>query len=287
MIIPEWIVSGLKDREKSKELLHTLKVKSIFTVCEEAQCPNIGTCFNGKTATFLLMGAICTRNCSFCAVDNGIPEPLDSDEPQRVAEMVRDLGLQHTVITSVTRDDIADGGAEHYVRTIDAVRKINERVTIEVLIPDFNGNTDFIDRVIEEKPEVINHNIETIERLYKEVRPQANYERSLNLLSRVKEKNDEILTKSGMMVGLGEREEEVYKAIDDLLNAGVQVLTIGQYLRPTRLHHNVDRYVTPEEFDRYKEVGLEKGFAAVASGPFVRSSYRARELYQEVKGQTG
>jgi len=281
MIIPEWIISGLKEREKSKELLHTLKVKSIFTVCEEAQCPNIGTCFNRKTATFLLMGAICTRNCTFCAVGSGIPEPLDSDEPQRVAEMVRDLGLQHTVITSVTRDDIADGGAEHYVRTIDAVRKINERVTIEVLIPDFNGNTDFIDRVIEEKPEVINHNIETIERLYKEVRPQANYERSLNLLSRVKEKNDEILTKSGMMVGLGEREEEVYKAMDDLLNAGVQVLTIGQYLRPTRLHHNVDRYVTPEEFDRYKEVGLEKGFAAVASGPFVRSSYRARELYQE------
>ncbi len=286
MRIPEWIVEGLKERGKGKELLHTLKSRGLATVCEEAQCPNIGTCFSNRTATFLLMGSVCTRNCRFCAIVSGIPEPLDYNEPQRVAEMVKSLGLSHAVITSVTRDDIGDGGAEHYVRTIDAVRKVNKGVTIEVLVPDFRGDEVSINKILDAKPEVVNHNIETIERLYDEVRPSANYERSLNLLSRVREKNNGIVTKSGMMVGLGEREEEVYETMDDLLGVGVQVLTIGQYLRPTRLHHNVESYVTPEEFERYRKVGIEKDFAAVASGPFVRSSYRAKELYREVKRQT-
>ena len=283
MKIPEWIKEGLKERGKSKDLLHFLKSKGITTICEEAQCPNIGKCFRKKTATFLIMGSVCTRNCRFCAVKSGIPEPLDKNEPERIAEMVRVLAIKHCVITSVTRDDLKDGGAEHFVKVIEAVRGKNPGVSIEVLIPDFKGDNDALDRIIEVKPEVINHNIETIKRLYNAVRPQANYERSLSLLARVKEQSDEIVVKSGMMVGLGEKENEVYKAMDDLIKAGVQLFTIGQYLRPTRLHHTINRYVTPAEFTRYKETGLMKGFLGVASGPFVRSSYEAKKLYEEVK----
>lgn len=287
MRIPDWIIDGLKEREKSKDLLVFLKDNGIVTICEEAKCPNIGTCFSKKTATFLIMGSICTRNCNFCAVTSGIPHPLSEDEPTKVAETVKTLGIRHTVITSVTRDDLEDGGANHFVKTIRVVRAVNRDVTVEMLIPDFDGNISSVDKIIKEYPEVINHNIETVKELYNEVRPKADYSRSLKLLLRVNQKSDRIIAKSGMMVGLGETEEQVYKTMDDLLNAGVQILTIGQYLRPTNKHHEIKRFVTPEEFDRYREVGLEKGFIGVASGPFVRSSYKAKEIYHEARSKQG
>lgn len=283
MQIPDWIVDGLKGREQSKPLLKYLKEKGVETICEQAQCPNIGTCFSKKVATFLLMGPVCTRNCTFCAVSSGKPIPPDKDEPKEIALTVKELGIQHAIITSVTRDDLEDGGANHFAETIRKVRGKNEGITVELLIPDFKGDSDSLNIVLEEKPEVLNHNIETIKDLYREVRPLAVYERSLRLLSIVRERSNTILTKSGMMVGLGEREEQVYEAMDDLLDAGVQMLTIGQYLRPTRRHHEVKRYVHPHEFERYRKVALDKGFLAVASGPFVRSSYMAKELYEGVK----
>ncbi len=285
MRIPAWIIDGLREREKSKPLLSSLKAKHLVTVCEEAQCPNIGTCFAKGTATFLIMGSVCTRNCAFCAIASGEPELLDPDEPRRVAEMVNEMGIKHAVITSVTRDDLTDGGATHFVNTIRAVRAMNPGVNIEVLVPDFKGNGSALDAVIGEAPEVINHNIETVKPLYVSVRPKAEYERSLALLATVSNTEKGIATKSGMMVGLGETEEQVYEAMDDLLGAGVGMLTIGQYLRPTRKHHEVKRYVTPGEFERYKAVGMEKGFLAVASGPFVRSSFHAQELYEKAESK--
>jgi lipoic acid synthetase len=287
MRIPAWIVEGLREREKSKPLLHSLEEKSIITVCKEAQCPNIGTCFAQSTATFLIMGPLCTRNCTFCAVAKGKPAAIDPDEPRRIGEMVHELGMRHAVITSVTRDDLVDGGAGHFIRTIRAVRRMNADATIEVLIPDFNGNDHSLDAIISEAPEVINHNIETIRELYGAVRPGANFERSLALLARVSEKGNGIVTKSGMMVGLGETKRQIFETMDDLLVADVQTLTIGQYLRPTQQHHEVNRYVTPDEFDEYREVGLHMGFLAVASGPFVRSSFNAESLYRKVKRRNG
>lgn len=287
MRIPAWIVEGLREREKSKPLLHSLKEKSIFTVCREAQCPNIGNCFGNNTATFLIMGNTCTRNCTFCAVPKGKPMPLDQEEPEKVAEMVRELGIAHAVITSVTRDDLEDGGAVHFVRTMRAVRRRNTGVTIEVLIPDLGGNRSALEAIIGEAPEVLNHNIETVRGLYAAVRPGADYDRSLSLLATVSRNPAGGVTKSGMMVGLGETREQVHAAMDDLLEAGVKMVTIGQYLRPTRAHHDVKRYVTPEEFQKYEETALDKGFLAVASGPFVRSSFRAESLYKEVKRSIG
>jgi lipoic acid synthetase len=285
MKIPPWIIEGLGQREKSKPLLDSLKEKSLVTVCEEAQCPNIGTCFARGTATFLIMGSVCTRNCAFCAIAKGKPPQPDPDEPRKVAEMVDELGIRHAVITSVTRDDLEDGGAGHFIKTVRAIRTMNAEATIEVLVPDFNGNERSLDAIISEGPEVINHNIETIRELYGTVRPRADYERSLALLAEVSEKANGIITKSGMMVGLGETKKQVFETMDDLLIAGVQVLTIGQYLRPTRKHHEVKRYVTPEEFNEYRDGGLHMGFLAVASGPFVRSSFRAENLYNQVKRQ--
>lgn len=281
MRIPAWIVDGLRERKKSKPLLHSLEEKSLVTVCKEAKCPNIGTCFGRNTATFLIMGSVCTRNCTFCAVSKGKPTLLDPEEPTRIAGMVRELELKHTVITSVTRDDLEDGGAEQFIKTIRAIRAMNPGVTIEVLIPDFNGEESSVDAIISKAPEVVNHNIETVKSLYREVRPGAHYERSLTVLARISERRNGSVIKSGMMVGLGETKEQVSEAMDNLLETGVQILTIGQYLRPTREHHDVKRYVTPDEFEAYREVGLEKGFLAVASGPFVRSSFRAQEIYQE------
>jgi lipoic acid synthetase len=287
MKIPPWIVEGLREREKSKTLLHSLKEKGLVTVCEEAQCPNIGACFARGTATFLIMGSVCTRNCAFCAVSKGKPMGLDPEEPQRIAGMVAELGIKHVVVTSVTRDDLEDGGARHFINTIRAVRTMNPEATIEVLVPDFNGNERSLDAIISEGPEVINHNIETIRELYGTVRPRADYERSLALLAGIPERRGGIVTKSGMMVGLGETKKQVFETMDDLLIAGVQILTIGQYLRPTRKHHEVKRYVTPDEFHEYRDAGLHMGFLAVASGPFVRSSFHAESLYKEVKRRTG
>jgi lipoic acid synthetase len=283
MKVPDWIIDGIKDRNRSKGLLDILKKKKIVTICKEAQCPNIGTCFERGTATFLIMGPNCSRNCSFCAVTSKKPEPLDSEEPRRIAEMVKSLGIRHVVITSVSRDDLDDGGSGHFVETIRAVKGMNQGVTVEVLIPDFGGDSLSLKKIIDEKPEVINHNVETVEELYNEVRPGAVYTRSLKLLSEVSRKSNGVVTKSGMMVGLGESAEQVFKTMDDLVEAGVKAFTIGQYLRPTTEHHEVKRYIPPKEFERYKEVAMEKGFTAVASGPFVRSSYQAESLYEKVK----
>ena len=249
----------------------------LHTICESAMCPNQSECFARGTATFLIMGDRCTRNCTFCNVTHGQPEPLDTEEPVRVAEAVRRLRLRYAVITSVTRDDLADGGAEHFTRTITAVKAVNSGVRVEVLVPDF---LHAIDRVIEAGPEVVNHNLETVPRLYKEVRPGADYERSLNLLEQTQESGTSIHTKSGLMLGLGETQGEVFAVMGDLRRVGCDMLTLGQYLAPSKTHFPVHDYIHPEEFEAYKEAAEGMGFGHVASGPFVRSSYFAEAWLQ-------
>ncbi|WP_031313951.1 lipoyl synthase [Caldanaerobacter subterraneus] len=270
---PEW----LKVRILSEDLNRMeafLKNMALNTVCQSANCPNMGECFARRTATFMIMGNICTRNCRFCAVEKGHPQPLDEEEPRRVAEAARRLGLRHVVVTSVTRDDLPDGGASHFAKTIYELKKL-PGVTVEVLVPDFMGNEEAIRTVVEAKPDVINHNVETVPRLYSRVRPKADYIRSLNLLKKVKELDPLILTKSGIMVGLGETEEEVIEVMKDLRDIDCDMMTIGQYLRPFHKHIEVAEYVTPEQFKRYEEIGYKLGFKHVASGPLVRSSYHA------------
>ncbi|MBE3579464.1 MAG: lipoyl synthase [Caldanaerobacter subterraneus] len=270
---PEW----LKVRILSEDLNRMeafLKNMALNTVCQSANCPNMGECFARRTATFMIMGNICTRNCRFCAVGKGHPQPLDEEEPRRVAEAARRLGLRHVVVTSVTRDDLPDGGASHFAKTIYELKKL-PGVTVEVLVPDFMGNEEAIRTVVEAKPDVINHNVETVPRLYSRVRPKADYIRSLNLLKKVKELDPLILTKSGIMVGLGETEEEVVEVMKDLRDIDCDMMTIGQYLRPSHKHIEVAEYVTPEQFKRYEEMGYKLGFKHVASGPLVRSSYHA------------
>ncbi|NNG66034.1 lipoyl synthase [Caldanaerobacter subterraneus] len=270
---PEW----LKVRILSEDLNRMeafLKNMALNTVCQSANCPNMGECFARRTATFMIMGNICTRNCRFCAVEKGHPQPLDEEEPGRVAEAARRLGLKHVVVTSVTRDDLPDGGASHFAKTIYELKKL-PGVTVEVLVPDFMGNEEAIRTVVEAKPDVINHNVETVPRLYSRVRPKADYIRSLNLLKKVKELDPLILTKSGIMVGLGETEEEVIEVMKDLRDIDCDMMTIGQYLRPSHKHIEVAEYVTPEQFKRYEEIGYKLGFKHVASGPLVRSSYHA------------
>lgn len=272
---PDWLkvrVSS-EELEKMQNFLHDM---SLNTVCQSADCPNIGECFANKTATFMIMGNVCTRGCRFCAVEKGHPLPLDEDEPRRVAEATRKLGLRHVVITCVTRDDIPDGGAQHFANTIHELQKISG-LTVEVLVSDFLGNEESIRTVVIAKPDVINHNIETVPRLYPKVRPKADYQRSLNLLKKAKELDDNIATKSGIMVGLGELEDEVIQVMQDLRDINCDMMTIGQYLRPTEKHLEVEEYVTPEQFDKYKEIGYQMGFKYIASGPLVRSSYHAGE----------
>lgn len=247
------------------------------TVCKEANCPNIGECYKRKTATFMIMGSQCSRNCRFCNIAHGQPQKVDPAEPQHLAEAVKKLGLKHVVITSVTRDDLEDGGAGHFADTIRVVRAENPGVTIEVLIPDFKGRKESLDKVIEVKPEVINHNVETVAALYKRVRPEADYRRSLQVLAYVKEKDPGILTKTGIMAGLGETEEEVFDLMDDVRAVGCDIFTIGQYLQPSPEHVPLKEYVSGQQFDRYKTEGEKRGFRFVASGPLVRSSYRAEE----------
>lgn len=247
------------------------------TVCREANCPNMGECYKRRTATFMIMGNQCSRNCRFCNVVHGAPRQIDPQEPEHVAKAVLELGLRHVVITSVTRDDLEDGGAFHFADTIRAVRKASPQVTIEVLIPDFQGSRDSLDKVIAAGPEVMNHNMETISRLYEEVRPQADYRRSLEVLSYIKSKAPHILTKTGIMAGLGEEEGEVYRLMDDVREAGCDIFTIGQYLQPSPEHIPLKEHISEEQFQAYKEAGEEKGFSFVASGALVRSSYRAEE----------
>jgi lipoic acid synthetase len=266
-------------------VLKLIEGLNLHTVCQEARCPNIFECWTDKTATFMLAGDICTRHCGFCAVGKGTPGSLDPEEPRHVAEAVRHLGLAHTVITSVNRDDLADGGAAHWAATIREVRALNPGCKIEVLIPDFNGDEQALNTVLDAEPDVLNHNMETIARLYRRVRPDADYRQSLTLLERAGRRRDSeqkrMLTKSGIMVGLGENFDEVVELMKDLRAVSCDIMTIGQYLQPYERRLPVERYVTPEEFARWREVGMQMGFRHVESSPLTRSSYHARQQTEE------
>jgi len=272
---PEWLKTRLPAGDNYLNVKRLLRSSELHTVCEEANCPNIGECFSQRTATFLILGDVCTRGCRFCNVEKGVAKPLDFDEPERVAKAAKDMGLKHIVVTSVTRDDIPDGGASVYAMTISAIRKYNPESTIEVLIPDFKGSDEALNTVIGESPDVINHNIETVPRLYKTVRPGAVYERSLRLLKTVRESSLTITAKAGLMAGLGEQFLEIVKVMKDIRDSGCDILTIGQYLSPTRNHLPVQRYYHPDEFKELKTIGMELGFKYIESGPLVRSSYHA------------
>lgn len=275
---PEWIKVRLPNNPvffSTKGMISDLR---LHTVCESAQCPNRWECWSGGTATFMIAGERCTRACGFCAVDTAKPFPLEEDEPQRVAEGVKRLGLKHVVITAVARDDLADGGADHFGRTIEAIRAMDPGIAIEVLVPDFHGKDEPIQRVLNARPDIFNHNLETVERLTPVVRSRAKYRLSLAVLRRVKELDPSMMTKSGIMLGLGETENELFEAMDDLREAGVEVLTLGQYLRPTPNHLPVVEYVNPETFQLYGEIARNKGFTFVASAPLVRSSYHAADF---------
>jgi lipoic acid synthetase len=278
---PEWLRIRLGDPANQNHLLRLIEGLNLHTVCQEAKCPNIFECWTNRTATFMLGGDICTRHCGFCAVGKGAPGSLDVDEPRHVAEAVRHLNLAHTVITSVNRDDLPDGGAAHWAETIRQVRAHNPECKVEVLIPDFNGDEAALNTVLDAQPDVLNHNTETIARLYRRVRPDAQYQQSLTLLERAAKRRDEeqrgMLTKSGIMVGLGETFEEVVELMNDLRAVSCDVMTIGQYLQPSARRLPVERYVTPAEFDRWREVGMQMGFRHVQSSPLTRSSYHARE----------
>jgi lipoyl synthase len=278
---PDWLRIRLGDPTNQNHLLKLIQGLNLHTVCQEARCPNIFECWSDRTATFMLAGDICTRHCGFCAVGKGAPEALDRDEPRHVAEAVQHLNLAHTVITSVNRDDLPDGGAAHWAETIREVRAINPGCKIEVLIPDFNGDEDALNTVLDAEPDVLNHNTETIARLYRRVRPDADYRQSLTLLRRAAERRDReqpnLLTKSGIMVGLGEEFDEVVELMKDLRSVSCDIMTIGQYLQPHARRLPVERYVTPAEFDRWRDVGMSMGFKHVQSSPLTRSSYHARE----------
>lgn len=277
---PKWLKQRLPKGSGYEQTRRLLRASGLHTVCQEARCPNQFECFGKGAATFMLMGEHCTRNCRFCAVTHGVFEPLDPEEPASIAKAVKDLGLQYAVLTSVTRDDLEDGGAAHFGQTIDAIRAQCPETLVEVLIPDFQGDTTALEQLCQHTPSALNHNVETVSGLYSEVRPQAVYQRSLDLLNNVKKIAPEIVTKSGLMVGLGETEEELQKTMADIRNTGCDLLTVGQYLQPSSKHLAVQRYVPPEEFERIRESGLKLGFSGVAAGPHVRSSYQAGELYK-------
>ncbi|MFQ5868748.1 MAG: lipoyl synthase, partial [Candidatus Zixiibacteriota bacterium] len=269
---PNWLKTKLPSGGKLESVRGLLADNCLHTVCQSAACPNLGDCFSQGTATFLVMGNVCTRNCRFCNIENGRPQPLDSNEPETVAEAVKTLGLKHTVITSVTRDDLPDGGATHFAETVRAIGELCPETTVEVLIPDFLGKTDSLHAVLESKPDVLNHNVETVARLYPTVRPEADYHRSLHLLRNVKGCSPETVAKSGFMVGLGESEEEVLEVLKDLREVGCEIVTIGQYLQPSKEHLSVREYIHPDRFEDYKREALQMGFSYVASAPLVRSS---------------
>jgi lipoyl synthase len=277
--LPAWFRQKAPESNPMLEIQGLLERLSLHTICDSAACPNIGRCFSSGTATFLILGPVCTRNCTFCAVSKGKPSPVDEDEPLHLLEAVQELGLRHVVVTSVTRDDLADGGASQFARVIRILHASAAGVSVEVLIPDFQGQTGPLEQVVADHPEVLNHNVETVPRLYPEVRPMAVYDRSIVLLSEAKRLDSRIVTKSGLMLGLGETREEVSEVMDDLREAGCDLLTIGQYLRPSPRHHPVVRYVSPDEFAEYEQMASRAGFAGVASGPLIRSSFKAAELY--------
>jgi lipoic acid synthetase len=273
---PEWLKIKIPAGEEYARLKNLITGHNLHTVCEEARCPNMSECWNAGTATFMILGDVCTRSCGFCNVKTGRPTWLDKDEPARVADAIRIMGVKHAVITSVNRDELPDGGAEIFAETIRQARRVNPDITIEVLIPDFQGEKWALDIVLNEKPDILNHNTETVPRLYRRVRPQAKYERSLQVIRWAKDAG--FTTKSGVMVGLGETPEEVVHVMEDLHASGCDIMTIGQYLQPTNDHLPVDRFVHPDEFAMYRERGAAIGFRHVESGPLVRSSYHAHEL---------
>ncbi len=277
---PSWLRVNLKEATEMKHVENLINTYSLNTVCKEANCPNRFECYSKKTATFMILGNICTRNCRFCNILGGIPGKVNIDEPKEVAKAVIDLGLKHAVITSVTRDDLPDGGANQFAKVIREIKRRDENIIVEVLIPDLLGNINSLKTVLDAKPDILNHNIETVKRLYLDVRPGAIYERSLELLERVKEIDPLIMTKSGIMVGLGELKEEVFEVIKDLRKIKCDFLTIGQYLQPTKKHYQIKEYIHPYVFDEYKEEALRQGFVFVASAPLVRSSYNAAQFYK-------
>ena len=280
---PNWIKSRILDSQNYFETKEIINKKRLHTVCQEASCPNISECWSKRHATFMIMGDTCTRACAFCNVKTGKPTHLDPLEPTKIAQATKELKLKHVVITSVDRDDLEDGGAEHFSKTIQEIRKKNNQTTIEVLTPDFLRKGDVYKKVVSAAPDVFNHNIETVPSLYLKVRPGSKYFTSVNLLRSVKEINKKIFTKSGVMLGLGETRDEVLQVMDDLLEANVDFLTIGQYLQPSVKHYPLDRYVHPEEFAELKSIALLKGFLIVASSPLTRSSYHADEDFSKMK----
>ena len=277
---PEWLKVRY-NQEAVDEVAALLRDLKLNTVCKEANCPNMGECYRKHTSTFLILGSNCTRNCKFCNVTCGKPEPVDPDEPMNVALASKKLGLHHVVLTCSTRDDLPDGGAEQFAKTVRAIREVCPGTTVETLISDMQGDHASLDIVIAAHPEVLNHNVETVKELQAAVRSKAQYERSLGVLRYCKEQDPTILTKTGFMVGLGETEEQIDRLMDDILETGCDILTIGQYLQPTPKHYPLARYATPEDFARYKEMALKKGFRHVASAPLARSSYKAWEVLED------
>lgn len=283
--LPEWLTIRLPRPDTIEEVKQMMRKARLHTVCESARCPNLPECWSKKTATFMILGDTCTRACGFCAIKVGRPLSVDGEEPDNVAEVTRELGLKHVVVTSVARDDLADEGSGQFADTIRAIRRKCPHTIIEVLTPDFKGKRWCIKNVTDAKPEIFNHNIETVERLQTIVRPQAKYERTLQVLKTVKELDSSIYTKSGLMLGLGESKEEVVKTLKDLRGVGVDAVTIGQYLRPTMRHLPVNTFIHPKQFEEYEEIGMDMGFAFVASGPFIRSSYNAIEFSKKVMAE--
>ena len=282
---PSWLKVRAPGGPKYRHLKSLMRGHELHSVCEEAQCPNIGECWEAGTATFLIMGEICTRNCPYCAIAHGRPEGLDEDEPRRVAETVARLGLSHVVVTSVDRDDLPDGGARIFADLIQEVRYRAPDCSIEVLTPDFRGNLDAVGAVVDAGPDIFNHNMETVRSRHRVARPGGRYDRSLRVLSFARRHDADVLVKTGIMLGLGEAPDDVLEFMHDALEAGVQILTLGQYLRPSPEHLPIDRYVSPDEFADWKRIGEELGFLHVESGPLVRSSYHAREQVEELRAR--
>lgn len=275
--LPDYLKRPIIDTDKTRTVRRILKTKCLNTVCENARCPNKNECYTKNTATFLIMGNNCTRNCRYCNISCARPEPLDLNEPFHVAEAVKDLGLKYAVITSVTRDDLSDSGAEHFANCIYEIRKISPDVKIEILTPDFKGNKDSLNTIIKANPNVFNHNIETVRNVFKTARPQGDYDCSLEVLKYIKD-NSDIITKSGLMIGLGETFEDIEQTLVDLKNVGCDILTIGQYIQPSKAHLEVSKYYNPEEYENLKQLAKKVGIKHYQIGPLVRSSYRASEL---------
>ena len=280
---PEWLKVEKQNSKEYQKVKKITKTHKLSTVCEEAKCPNINECWSHGTATIMLMGSVCTRACKFCSVDTGSPKGwLDRDEPTNTAKSVQLMNLEYVVLTSVDRDDLKDGGAQHYANTITAIKKVDSNIKVEALTPDFSGSTKSIDKILATEVDVIAQNVETVERLTKVVRdPRAGYWQTFDFLKYVKDKKPNILTKTSIMLGLGETDEEIYQTMKDARNSNIDVITLGQYMQPTRNHLSVERFVTPQKFDEYRKIGLEMGFLEVASGPMVRSSYRADKVFKK------